>query len=97
MGNDDFRHKSRDADLINDWAMQALRGLIHTDREVGSAGMESPICQAIWGNAKVARVCRWLMRYTRWVRYKERQRGQFAELQMATVSLQGDIIREREE
>ena len=47
------------------------------------------------GNTKVARACRWHMRYTRGVRYKELQRGQLAELQMDTISLQRDILIEK--
>ena len=30
---DEFYHTSKDEDLINDWVVGALRGLIHTDRK----------------------------------------------------------------
>ena len=66
MGNDEFHHMSKDGDLINDWAMDALRGLIHTDRKGRGKGKESPICQIPWANTKIVRACRWRTKYTRW-------------------------------
>ena len=33
MRRDEFYHVSRDDDLINGWALGALNGLIHTDRQ----------------------------------------------------------------
>ena len=36
LGNGEFLYRRRDGDLINDWAMGALRELIHSDRHGGT-------------------------------------------------------------
>ena len=52
MRKDEFYHMGKDEDLINDWVVGALGGLIHTDRKGRSAGKETPICQIPWGTQK---------------------------------------------
>ena len=92
MRKDEFYHVSKDDDLLNDWAAGALKGLIHTDRKGRNAGAESSICQIPWQNKPIICSRRWRMRYTRGVRFKERQWGHLAELQMDTISSQKDIL-----
>ena len=77
MVESEFYFTSMDEDIINDWALDTLRGLIHTDRKGRGAGEESPICQIPWGNTQVARACRWGMRYTRW--------GKIQRISMGTI------------
>ena len=88
MRSDEFYPRMIDGDLINDWVIPALKGLIYTDRKGRGAGVESPICQIPWGNVEHTCACRWRMRFSRWVRYKECQWGELAELQMDKVALQ---------
>ena len=53
MGKDEFYHVSNDEDLLNDWAVGKLEGLIHTDRKGRNAGVESSICQIPWENTPI--------------------------------------------
>ena len=41
MGKDEFYNMIKDADMINDWAMAAFGGLIHTDMKCVCAKEES--------------------------------------------------------
>ena len=38
-----------DGNLVNEWALVALRGLIYTDRRRRNMGTDSPIWQIKWG------------------------------------------------
>ena len=89
LGSDDFYHRSRDGDLINDWASDALKGLIYTDRQGRHTGHRAFICQ-IPANDTCA--CRYHMRYTKGIRLKTSQWEQRAELQIDSVALQRDIL-----
>ena len=44
-----FHMEMMDGDLINDWVLVALRGMIYTDRKGRNMGTDSPICQIPWG------------------------------------------------
>ena len=57
MSNDEFYHAMINEDLINNWAIGALKGLIYTDRDGRNAGAESYICQIPWVHAENPCAC----------------------------------------
>ena len=61
-----FYQAMADGNLINDWAIGALKGLVYTDRQGRNAGKESPICQIPWGNTERPCACRWRKGFARW-------------------------------
>ena len=73
MRRDSSYRATTDGNLIDDWAIGAVKGLVYTDRKGWGAWGESPICQIPWGNTEHPCARRRRMRFTRWVRYKERQ------------------------
>ena len=88
----DFHMGIIDGDLVNEWALVALRGTIYTDRRGRNMGSDSPICQIPRRDTEYICACRWHMRFARGVRYKECQSGQLAEFQMDKVALQRWIL-----
>ena len=94
MRGDDFYMATMDGNLISDWVFWVLRGMIYTDRKGRNMGTYSSICQVPWGDTEYICACRWRMRFTRGVRYKECQWGQLAELQIDAVALRRWILME---
>ena len=52
MGKNEFGYMSMDEDIINDWALDTVRGPIHTDRKGGAQEKSPPICQIPWKTHK---------------------------------------------
>ena len=49
MRNDAFYQSMKGENMINDWAIVALKGLVYTDRQGWNAGKDSFIRQLPWG------------------------------------------------
>ena len=89
LRSDEFYHRSRDGDLINDWVTDTWKVLIYADRQGRNTGRRTFICQI---PAKDTCDCRYHMRYTKGIRLKASQWGQMEELQIDSVALQRDIL-----
>ena len=49
IGEDAFYQSTKDENMIDDWAIVALGGLVYTDRKGRDAGKDSPICHYLGG------------------------------------------------
>ena len=78
--------------LLNEWVPYALRGMIYTDKVGRCMSADTFICQIPWEGLEEICACRWHMRYTRGVVFKDGSCEKLSELQIDTVAMQRGML-----
>ena len=89
LRKDEFLYRRKDGDLINGWAIDALRELAQSDRHGRHTGVQSFMRQIA---IRQACSCLYRMRYSGRIKLKMSQWGNMDELQIDKVALQRDIL-----